>query len=126
MKLHVRDRMTQAQKDDLFYRRKSVRQLAKELGVTENYLTHAMPERAPKRNPKLLRATRRLFQLQVAREVQEGKHTVQAGSDLACISERTMYRRLSQLSQDKQKARLEQENARLAEQVRELTDERVA
>ena len=126
MKLHVRDRMTQEQKDDLFYRRKSVRQLAKELGVTENYLTHAMPERAPKRNPQLLRAARRLFQLQVAREITEGKHTVQAGSDLACVSERTMYRRLNEVRDMQEKLRAKSMKQIMQEQVNELTDERVA
>ena len=126
MKLHVRDRMTQEQKDALYYRRKSVRQLAKELGVTENYLTHAMPERAPKRNPQLLRAARRLFQLQVAREVTEGKHTVQAGSDLACVSERTMYRRITEVREMHEKLKNKSLKAVMQEQVAELTDERVA
>ena len=91
---HIRERMSKSQYDDLFNRRTTVRDLAKQLGVTENYLSHAVPERAPKRNPKLLRVTRRLFQEQLAREVIEGKHTVYAGAEMAHVSERTMYRRI--------------------------------
>lgn len=93
-RMHIRDRMTKEQYEDLYNRRVTVRDMAKTLGVTENYLSHAVPERAPKRNPKLLRATRRLFQEQLAREVIEGKHTVYAGAEIAHVSERTMYRRI--------------------------------
>jgi AraC-like DNA-binding protein len=83
--------------DDLYNRRKTVREVAKELGVSENYLSHAIPERAPKRNPKLLKVTRRMYQDQIARETIEGKHTVTQGAELAYVSERTFFRRLAAL-----------------------------
>lgn len=97
MKTHIRDRMPKDLLDDLVNRRKTVREVAKVMGVSENYLSHAIPQRAPKRNPKLLRATRRMYQEQIAREVLEGKHTVFKGAELACVSERTFYRRLATL-----------------------------
>ena len=102
---HIRDRMSKEQYSDLFNRRVTVRALAKDLGVTENYLSHAVPERAPKRNPKLLRVTRRLFQEQLAREALEGKHTVYAAAEIAHVSERTMYRRIEDV-----RARMEKEH----------------
>lgn len=96
-KTHIRERMAKELYDDLYHRRKTVREVAKIVGVSENYLSHAIPERAPKRNPKLLKATRRLFQDQIAREVLEGKHTIYKGAELAHVSERTFYRRLAKL-----------------------------
>ncbi len=106
MKKHIRERIPKDVYEDLYHRRRTVRDIAKELGVTENYLTHAIPERAPKRNPKLLKATRRLYQDQIAREVLQGKHTIFKGAELAHVSERTFYRRLATL-----KASLAQQSA---------------
>lgn len=97
MKSHIRDRISKDLYDDLYNRRKTVREVAATLGVSENYLSHAIPERAPKRNPKLLKATRRLFQDQIAREVVQGKHTIFKGAKLAYVSERTLYRRIAKL-----------------------------
>lgn len=96
-KKSIRERMSKQQYDDLYHRRKSVKQIAAELGVGPNYVSSSIPERAPKSNPHLLKATRRLYQNQIAREVREGKHTVNEGASLACISERTMFRRLKDL-----------------------------
>lgn len=104
MKSHIRERISKDLYDDLYNRRKTVREVAKELGVSENYLSHAIPERAPKRNPKLLKATRRLFQDQIAREVLQGKHTIYRGAELAHVSERTFYRRLAKLRDEKEAA----------------------
>ena len=101
MKIHIRKRIPKELYDDLYNRRKTVREVAKILGVNENYLSHAIPERAPKRNPKLLCATRRLYQDQIAREVLEGKHSIYKGAELAHVSERTFYRRLAKLRAEK-------------------------
>lgn len=101
MKTHVKERISKELYDDLYHRRKTVREVAKILGVNENYLSHAIPERAPKRNPKLLRATRRLYQDQIAREVIEGKHSIYVGAELAHVSQRTLYRRLAKLRAEK-------------------------
>lgn len=103
MRENIRERMPKDLYDDLFNRRKSVKEVAEILGVTANYLSHAIPERAPKRNPKLLAKTRRMFQDQVAREVRENKHTVYEAAQIACVSERTMYRRLAKLAKKEQK-----------------------
>ncbi len=94
---HIRDWLPKNLYDDLVNRRKTVREIAKEVGVSENYLSHAIPERAPKRNPKLLKVTRRLYKLQVAREANSGRHNVAEAAKLACVSERTMYRLLQQV-----------------------------
>lgn len=95
MKVHIKDRMPAELKDDLYHRRKTVREVARIMGVTENYITHAMPERAPRKNPQLLKVTRRLFQNTIAQEILNKKHTVHAGAELAHISERTMFRRMA-------------------------------
>jgi len=94
---HIRNRMSKDLYDDLYNRRKTVRDVAKILNVSENYLSHAIPERAPKRNPKLLKVTRRMYQDQIARETLEGKHTTKEGAELAFVSERTFFRRLADL-----------------------------
>jgi transcriptional regulator GlxA family with amidase domain len=91
---HIRNRIPKDLYDDLYTRRKTVRQVAKELEVTENYLSHSIPERAPKPNPKLLKLTREMYRMQLARETLDGKHTVRKGAELACVSERTFYRRM--------------------------------
>lgn len=91
---HIKNRIPKDLYDDLYSRRKTVREVAKTLGVSENYLSHSIPERAPKRNPKLLKVTRRMYQDQIARETLEGKHSVKQGAELAHVSERTFYRRL--------------------------------
>lgn len=83
--------------DDLYTRRKTVREVAKILNVSENYLSHAVRERAPRRNAKLLKVTRRMYQDQIARETLQGKHTARQGAELAHVSERTFYRRLEAL-----------------------------
>lgn len=94
MRVHVRDRMPKDLYDDLYTRRKTVREVALTMDVSENYLSHAVPERAPKRNAKLLKVTRRMYQDQIARETLQGKHTISQGAELAHVSERTFYRRL--------------------------------
>lgn len=101
---HIRSRITEQQYSDLFTRRRTVREIAKELNVSESYLSHAIPERAPKRNQKLLKVTRRLYQDQVAREVIAGKHSVAKGAELAHVSERTFFRRLADLRSKEAKA----------------------
>ena len=96
-KRHIRERIPKDLYDDLYNRRKTVREVAKILDLNENYLSHAIPERAPKRNIKLLRVTRRMFQDNLARETIEGKHSVAEAADLAHVSERTMFRRMKAL-----------------------------
>lgn len=96
---HIRNRMPKDLYDDLYNRRKTVREVAKIMNVSENYLSHAIPERAPKRNPKLLQVTRRLYQNQLALETLQGRHTVVQGAELAHVSERTFYRRLKALKE---------------------------
>ena len=96
---HIRNRIPKELYDDLYNRRKTVREVAKILGITENYLSHAISERAPKRNIKLLKITREMYRLQLAKETIEGKHTVRKGAELACVSERTFYRRMKKVKQ---------------------------
>lgn len=97
---HIRERIPKDLYDDLYNRRKTVREVAKLLNLNENYLSHAIPERAPKRNSALLRATRELFQANLAKETIERKHRVRDAADLAHVSERTMYRRMKKVRQN--------------------------
>lgn len=94
-KSHIRDRIPKDLYEDLFNRRVTVRKAAAILNVSETYLSRAIPERAPKRNTKLLRITRRLYQDQVAREYLAGKHTAAEAANLAHVTLRTMYRRIA-------------------------------
>jgi hypothetical protein len=71
-----------------------VREIARELGVSENYLTKAIPERAPKKNYKLLKVTRLLYQEQLARECIAKKLSAREAAQMANITLRTMYRRI--------------------------------
>ena len=101
---NVKSRMTKEQYSDLVNYRRRIKDIAKELNVTANYLGKMVKERAPKRNPKVLKRVRMLFQYQIAREILEGKHTIKEGSNIACISERTMFRRLAKVRNDYIKA----------------------
>ena len=101
---NVKSRMTKEQYSDLVNYRRRIKDIAKELNVTANYLGKMVKERAPKRNPKVLKRVRMLFQYQIAREILEGKHTIKEGSGIACISERTMFRRLAKVRNDYIKA----------------------
>ena len=99
MRKHIRDRMPKDLYDDLVNRRKTVREVAKVMGVHEAYLSHAIPERAPKRNIQLVRVTRRMYQDQLAREVLTGKRKILEAANMAHVSERTMFRRMAKLRQ---------------------------
>lgn len=92
----LRSRIPQDLYVKLVNRRIKVKEAAAILNVTPNWLSHAIPERAPKKQPNsdLLRATRRLYRNQILKETVEGKHTVANGADLAHVSERTFYRML--------------------------------
>lgn len=98
--VNVLNRITSRQLHDLVNYRRRIKDIAKELGVTANYLGKMVKERAPKRNQRSLRKVRNLFQLQIAREVLEGKHTIKEGASIACVSERTMFRRLAKVRAD--------------------------
>lgn len=94
---NVLNRMSKDQYLDIVNYRRQIKDVAKELGVTANYLGKVVTERAPKRNPKILRQVRLRFQLQVAKEILEGKLTVKEGASVACVTERTMFRRIAKV-----------------------------
>lgn len=96
----LRDRMTEQDKQDLFNRKQTVRDLARKYGVSENYLSHAMPDRAPKRSKGLLMQVRRMYIKQIVRETHEGKHSIFAAASLICKSERTVFRLLAKHRQE--------------------------
>lgn len=97
---NVKSRMTKEQYSDMVNYRRPIKDIARELGVTANYLGKMVKERAPKRNPKVLKRVRMLFQYQIAREILAGKHSIKEGSSIACISERTMFRRLAKVREE--------------------------
>lgn len=101
----LRSRIPQDLYDKLVNRRIKVKEAAKILNVTPNWLSHAIPERAPKPQPgssDLLLATRRLYRNQILKETVEGKHTVARASDLTHVSERTFYRMLKKYKEAQQ------------------------
>lgn len=101
----LRSRIPEDLYEKLVNRRIKVKEAAKLLKVTPNWLSHAIPERAPKPKPinsDLLRATRRLYRNQILKETVEGKHTITKAADLAHVSERTFYRMLKKYKEAQQ------------------------
>lgn len=94
--------MTKEQYSDLVNYRRRIKDIAKELGVTANYLGKVVKERAPKRDPKALKQVRLMFHRQIAKEILAGKYTVKEGASIACTSERTMFRRIAKVRSEQQ------------------------
>jgi AraC-like DNA-binding protein len=92
-------KVTPQQLDDLYHRRITVRQLAKDLGYSESWLSKSLPARAPKRDPKLLRKTRMEFQNAIVQRYLTQNISAKQAAALAYVSERTFYRRLKSYGQ---------------------------
>lgn len=94
-------RITEQQKQDLYERRITTRDLAKLLGVHENYLSFRFPHKVPLPDVKELQKARKEYKLAVARQVLEGKYTVSEASKVAFVSYNTMSRFVKKAKEQK-------------------------
>lgn len=97
----IHEKVTAKQLDDLYYRRITVRQLAKDLGYSESWLGKALPARQPRRDPKLLRKTRIEFQHATVRRYLAHQISAKQAAAEAFVSPRTFFRRLKEYKNGK-------------------------
>ena len=92
----LKTRITEQQKEDLYLRKITTRDLAKILGVAEKYLSFTFSGKEPiyKYNKRPLVEARREFRAELAKKILEGVYTTAQAADLACVSNNTMYRAL--------------------------------
>ena len=90
----LRTRITEQQKEDLYLRKTTTRDLAKMLNVAEKYLSVMYPGKEPIYNKRPLIEARREFRVEVAKKILEGQYTTSQAADIACVSVNTMYRAL--------------------------------
>ncbi len=91
----VASRVTEEQREDLYNRRLTTRALAKLLDVHEKYVTHLFPGKAPIADKKQLIEARKLYKLEIAKQVMVGKYSIQQAADVAHVSYNTMHRNLA-------------------------------
>lgn len=85
-------RITEEQKEKLYNRQITTRDLAKELDVHEQYLSYMFPGKVAVINKKPLIEARKLYKLDLARQVKEGKYTITQAAAMAYTSYNTMRR----------------------------------
>lgn len=88
----IQSRITEAQKNALYHREISTRELAKQLNTHEKYLSTLFPGKEPIRSKKDLIKARAAYRLTLAKQVLEGKYTIKEASDIAYVSYSTMQR----------------------------------
>jgi len=100
----LRERITQQQIDDLWNRRISTNQLAKDLGVSANYLCRRYPGRSPQvpsisesfrrsaTAKRQLKQARDQFRVNLLLEAQAGTITMVEAATRAHCTVRTLYR----------------------------------
>lgn len=94
----LQSRITEQQKRDLYSRKITTRDLAKELDVHEKWLSIKFPGKCPPNSEqaKELAKARKEFKLAVGVEVLEGKYTIREASVVASVSWNTMFRFVKQ------------------------------
>lgn len=88
----LQTRITEQQKIDLFNRNITTRELARDLGVHEKYLSFRFYTKQEITDKKPLIETRKLYKLEIAVMVLKGTYGVQEAADLAYVSYNTMQR----------------------------------
>jgi len=90
----IHTKVTAQQLDALYNRTLTVRQLAKDLGYSESWVSKSLPARKPRRDPKMLRKTRLEFQNQVVERYLNNQISAKQAAAQAFTSQRTFFRRL--------------------------------
>lgn len=95
-------RITEQQKQDLYNRKVTTRELATILGVHERYLSQHYSGKVPVLDKKPLIEARKAFKLEIAKQILDGKITGRQASKIANVSYRTMvrFKRLALLAQN--------------------------
>lgn len=85
-------RITEQQKQDLYNRKITTRDLAKLLGVHERYFSSVFSGKVPIIDKKPLIEARKAFKLEIAKQILEGKYTGREAAKVANVSYKTMSR----------------------------------
>lgn len=88
----LQSRITEQQKEDLYSRKVTTRELAKLLEVHETYLSYRFPFKLPVVDKKPLIEARKAFKLEIAVQVLKGRYSIQQAADAAYVSYNTMQR----------------------------------
>lgn len=91
---YLQSRITEEQKQQLYNREITTRALAKELGVTEKYLSFLFHSKRPIPDKKQLVKVRKEFQMSVAAQVVAQNLSIKKASQMAHTSYSTMLRRV--------------------------------
>lgn len=90
--LTLASRITEQQKNDLYQRKITTRDLAKLYNTHEKYVSALFPGKEPIYDKKPLMEARKAFKLAIAKEILEGKYTITQGAEVACVCYNTMLR----------------------------------
>lgn len=93
----VASRTTEQQRLDLWERRITTRELAKQLGVHEKYVSSVFPGKQPIFNKKPLIEARKALKLELGREVIKGKYSISQAAKIAFVSYNTMMRAVNKV-----------------------------
>ncbi len=88
----LHSRITEKQKEDLYQRRITTRDLAAQLAVHEKWLSARFPGKAAVQNTKVLIQVRREYKVEMGKRVLQGMYTIQQAANLVHVSWNTMYR----------------------------------
>lgn len=88
----LQTRITEQQKEDLYHRRITTRDLAKQLNVHERYLSYMLPGKVPIIDKKPLIEARKAFKLEMGKQVIQGKYTIRQAADASNVTYNTMRR----------------------------------
>lgn len=88
----LHSRITEKEKEDLYQRRVTTRELAASLGVHEKWLSARFPGKAPIPNTKVLIQARREYKIEMGKRVLQGLHTINEAAKMVHVSWNTMYR----------------------------------
>lgn len=96
-------RITELQKQALYDREITTRDLAKELGVHERYLSAVFPGKVPIVSKKPLIEARNLYKMSVAEDALAGKYTRQEAAKIANVTYKTLLRYVQKVKARKAK-----------------------
>mgnify|MGYP000965452289 CR=1 FL=1 len=97
----LRERITAQQREDLYNRRITTREMASQLGVSETHLSRTFPGKIPgqaqatRKEKRILLAVRNEFRDKLAAEVIAGRLDRRKAARTANCSERTMWRHIA-------------------------------
>ena len=99
----LRERITAQQREDLYNRRITTRELASQLGVSETHLSRTFPGKIPgqaqatRKEKRVLLAARNEFRDKLAEDVIAGRLDRKKAALTANCSERTMWRHIANI-----------------------------